>query len=152
MSGESVLDIIEGYLDREGQVYERNVYGNVDGIHIEFDIGCKLGTITESLMVYDDTLIILAQCLPMVEEKQRIRAATLLTKLNFTSYLGYFQLNLDTGNVMYRISHSLGDGELTEKVLNKSIIMPFVMFKRQEEALESIINGAAKKDKANCSE
>lgn len=56
MSSESVLDIIEGYLDREGQVYERNVYGNVDGIHIEFDIGCKLGTITESFMVYDDTL------------------------------------------------------------------------------------------------
>lgn len=142
MDTRNVIDQFADYFDREEQSYERTDDG-MGGIRIRFSIGCKLGIITESIFIYEDTLIVLAQCAPRVDEKQRIHAAEYLTRVNYELYLGHFQLDLDTGDIMYRISQSLGDDELPKDIIGKSLWMPLAMFKKYEDGLNSITSRIA---------
>lgn len=142
MNTRNEIDQFAEYFDSEEQAYERTEDGS-GGIRIRFNIGCKLGVITESIFIYEDTLIVLAQCAPRVDEKQRIHAAEYLTRINYELYLGHFQLDLDTGDIMYRISQSLGDDELSKDIIAKIICMPLAMFKKYEDGLNSITSRIA---------
>ena len=132
MNTRNAIDQFADYFDSEEQSYERTEDGS-GGIRIRFNIGCKLRAITESIFIYEDTLIVLAQCVPRVDENQRTHAAEYLTRINYELHLGNFQLDFETGDIMYRISQSLGDDELSKDIIAKIICMPLAMFKKYEE-------------------
>ena len=132
MDTRNATDQFADYFDNEERAYERTEDG-FGGIRIRFDIGCKLGTITESIFIYEETLIVLAQCVPRVDENQRTHAAEYLTRVNYELHLGNFQLDFDTGDIMYRVSQSLGEDELSKDIITKIIYMPLAMFKKYEE-------------------
>jgi len=139
MNTRNAIDQFADYFDSEEQAYERTEDGS-GGIRIRFNIGSKLGVITESIFIYEDTLIVLAQCAPRVDENQRTHAAEYLTRVNYELYLGNFQLDFETGDIMYRISQSLGDDELSKDIIAKIICMPLAMFKKYEEGLEKVMS------------
>jgi len=49
-------------------------------------------------------------------------------------------LDFETGDIMYRISQSLGDDELSKDIIAKIICMPLAMFKKYEEGLEKVMS------------
>jgi hypothetical protein len=78
-----------------------------------------------------------------VPEEQRGEAALLLARLNWGLPIGAFELDVDDGQVRFRTSIDVGDGELTPELLKPLLIANLTLMDHHLPAIRAVAAGAS---------
>ncbi len=128
---------LTAYLDQSGLQYQQSDANDV--FQMCFD--SKHGINRVLVLVADDLLQIFTYPPNKVIESQRLEIAHAVTRANFGLRIGHFELDVDDGELRYRIAVPLSDELPSNDVLDCLLPLGGAMVERYLPAFLSIIYG-----------
>ena len=122
MSSTRLYESITTYLDEAELTYQYNEGDTDDGV-IGVEISGEDGGWRVVIRTTEEGeargVMIWALLPARIPEKNRLKVAELLTRINCDLAIGNFDMNLDTGEVLFRNSIELADGVFTKAMFDR---------------------------------
>lgn len=119
----TLYSIIAGYMDDE----DRHFDGEPEGGLIVVQISGDDGVWSAYVQITDDDearrVVIHAMLPARIPDGNRLKVAELLTRINYDLIVGNFELNFDDGEVLFKTTLDLADGELTQAMFERMYML-----------------------------
>ncbi|MGI6357702.1 MAG: YbjN domain-containing protein [Bacillota bacterium] len=114
-----ILETVCEYLDNERWSYHADRERSL----VFFDVAGEKGTMSCAIVVDEGLrcLTFLIQLGVTVPGIKRLRMSDFITRVNYALLLGCFELNVDSGDMRFRVSLPLADAELSRQQLRDII-------------------------------
>lgn len=123
MTTSSLYQIIAGYLDDADRHYDCEPEGGL----IVVEIGGDHGNWKMFVQITDDDearrVVIHAKLPARIPEGNRRKVAELLTRINYDLIVGNFELGFDDGEVLFKTTLDLADGQLTQAMFERMYML-----------------------------
>lgn len=119
MVAPTLYKIIAGYMDEAGRHYDCEPEGGL----IVAEMGGEHGNWRTYIQITDDVearrVVIHAQLPARIPVSTRLKVAELLTRINYDLIVGNFELGLDDGELLFKTTLDLADGQLTKAMFER---------------------------------
>lgn len=123
MTTSTLYQIIAGYMDEA----DRHFDGEPEGGLIVAEIGGDHGNWKMYVQITDDDearrVVIHATLPARIPEGNRLKVAELLTRINYDLIVGNFELDFDEGEVLFKTTLDLADGQLTQAMFERMYML-----------------------------
>jgi hypothetical protein len=110
---------------------------------LEFSLGCKHASIRMVVTAREkeQQVIVYAMMSPKVPEARRAAVAEFFARVNYTFFIGGFDLDVELGGVRFRAGYDVEGGALTEKMVENLFDMTSHAADAHHERLMQVIYG-----------
>lgn len=123
MTTTALFDQISSYMAEAGQHFESDAEGGL----VVAQIGGESGTWHAYIQITDDhearRVVIHAHLPALIPVSNRLKVAELLTRINYDLVVGNFELGLDDGEMLFKTTLDLADGELTRAMFERMYLL-----------------------------
>ena len=136
-----LADAIGDLLSRSGINASFEERGGVGVYTIRMKLNCKLQSAQMLVLVREDNFSTLTQIPLAADENTRLAVAEYLTRVNFNMRNGNFELNMETGEIRFKLYVHCSGETLDEKAARLSVMLPFMMLDRFGDGLLEVLFG-----------
>lgn len=108
---------------------------------LRMKLNCKLQSAQLLVIVRGDNFSTLAQIPLTADENSRLAVAEYLTRVNYNMRNGNFELDMNSGEIRFKIYVHAADGVVEPKAARLAVLLPFMMFDRYGDGLLEVLFG-----------
>lgn len=140
MNINTMINSVRDFLDGDDWNYDFESENNL--IHTGINLYCKLDRINEVISFRDTGFYVYATINMNADEETRPKVMEYITRANYELRLGNFELDLEDGEVRYKVyTNTKGMTELPQEIVEDAIIVPAMMFDRYGDGLATLMMG-----------
>jgi len=123
MTTTTLYSIIAAFMEEAERPYQGEAESGILSAEINGDDGSWRVYIQITDDDKDRLVVIHAQLPARIPDSNRVNVAELLTRINYDLIVGNFELGLDDGEVLFKTTLDLADGQLTQAMFERMYML-----------------------------